>query len=159
MTGLDCLYDELVKRGFARSAVTKSRTIPAVLDIVANSGGEFTNLFEARQQYEKTVIETKRREMQIKNIIEKNEESMRIFENEVKTYFDKFEAALNACETPEGRDAMRAAQVFINSVDIDTKYDNTSYIIGLASILSGGKFGPIDELKKVNRQLFEKVRI
>ena len=46
--------------------------------------------------------------------------------------------------------------MFINSTDVNTKYDNTAYIIGLASILSGDtNSSPIAQLKKINPKLGE----
>ena len=56
-------------------------------------------------------------------------------------------------DNEEGRDTMRIAQMFVNMVDVDTKYDNTAYIIGLAAILSRGGISAIDELKKINKKL------
>lgn len=49
---------------------------------------------------------------------------------------------------------MRRVQVFKNEVKIDTKYDNTAYIIALGAILSDGAIGAIDELKKINAKPF-----
>ena len=43
--------------------------------------------------------------------------------------------------------------MFIDSVDVATKYDNTAYIIGLASILSNGSMDAIAELRKINNKL------
>ena len=68
-------------------------------------------------------------------------------------YVENFFTALETCETDKGRDALRAAQMFVNSVTIDSKYDNTAFIIGLASILSQGNVGPIEELKKINNKI------
>jgi hypothetical protein len=59
------------------------------------------------------------------------------------------------CETPQGRDAMRAAQVFANSVNIQTCYDNNAFIIGLASILAGKEMAPIDVVKKIVPKAFD----
>ena len=51
---------------------------------------------------------------------------------------------------------MRAAQVFVNAVSVDTKYDNTAFIIGLAAILSKNGIGAMDELKKINSKVFRR---
>ena len=72
---------------------------------------------------------------------------------ETRNYIDVFLKAISDCETQEARDALRTAQMFINSVSVDTKYDNTAFIIGLASILSQGKTGAIDELRKINPKI------
>lgn len=63
-------------------------------------------------------------------------------------YIDAFNKSLSQCETKEGRDKLRIAQTFINSVNINTVYDNTAFIRGLAEILSGGDFD-MYELRKV----------
>ena len=68
----------------------------------------------------------------------------------------EFNESLKNCETPEARDAMRAAQVFVNAVNVDSKYDNTAFIIGLSAILSKNGVGPLETLKKMNPKLFEK---
>lgn len=61
---------------------------------------------------------------------------------------------LNECETPEGRDLLRRAQLFIDMTEIQTKYDNTAYIVALGAILSApGSMDCIKELKKINRKL------
>ena len=71
----------------------------------------------------------------------------------VKKYIEKFERSLSECETPEGRDAMRKMQIFINNVNVETKYDNTAYIVGLSAILGNSPISPVDELKKINTKL------
>jgi hypothetical protein len=43
--------------------------------------------------------------------------------------------------------------MFVNTVSVETKYDNTAFIIGLAAILSNGRINPISELKKINKKL------
>jgi predicted RNase H-like nuclease (RuvC/YqgF family) len=70
-----------------------------------------------------------------------------------QAYIDEFVNALSNCETDEGRDALRRAQMFVNSVDVDTKYDNTAFIIALGAILSGGKIGAIEALHKINHKI------
>ena len=76
---------------------------------------------------------------------------------ETEEYIKKFLDSIEKCETAEARDTMKTAQMFVNSVDVDTKYDNTAFIIGLASILSNGQINGIDELKKINKNMFAKV--
>jgi hypothetical protein len=70
-------------------------------------------------------------------------------------YINKFNKSIRECETPEGRDAIRLAQMYIKSVDVDTKskYDNTAYILGLASILSKENINAIGELRKIKNEL------
>ena len=63
-------------------------------------------------------------------------------------------AKLDECETAESRDLMKRAQLFIDSVNVETKYDNTAYIAALGAILSApGSFDCIGELKKINRKV------
>lgn len=70
--------------------------------------------------------------------------------NELKSAIEK----INECETPEGRDLLRRAQMFIDLTDVQTKYDNTAYIVALGAILSApGSMDCIKELKKINRKL------
>lgn len=68
-------------------------------------------------------------------------------------HIDEFYDALTKCETEEARDALRIAQMYANSIDVRTAYDNTAYIVGLAAILTGKKIDPELELKKINPKL------
>lgn len=72
----------------------------------------------------------------------------------LEKYIDDFNNSLNNTETPEGRDRLRAAQYFVNSVKIESKYDNTAFIGGLAAILCGAQIDPVGELRKINPRLF-----
>lgn len=75
---------------------------------------------------------------------------------ETEEYIKKFLDSIEKCETAEARDAMRTAQMFVNSVDVDKKYDYTAFVTGLASILSNGHINGIDKLKKINKNMFAK---
>lgn len=70
-------------------------------------------------------------------------------------YINSFFKTLSECETPEARDSIKIAQTYINAVSIDTKYDNTAFIIGLASILSQWNTGAIEQLYKINPKIPE----
>ena len=162
MTGLDCLREEMERRGFTKSQI-ESKTAAAVLDILTKSGNKFSSIVEAeaeesellsklhnqRYSLERSIAEYRATisslEYELNGIIKRGEEA--------QEYIDKFYNALHECETAEGRDAMRRAQVFINTVNVDSKYDNTAYIIALGAILSDGAYGPIDELKKINPKI------
>lgn len=72
---------------------------------------------------------------------------------DTKEYMEKFNKMLTACETEQGRDMLRTAQFFVNNVNIDTKYDNTAYIAGLAAILSKGSINSLEALSKINTKL------
>lgn len=159
MTGLDLLKEEMKKRG-CNQAQCDSKTVAVVLDILAESQTTYTDLREAREETARhrgawyDLIERQRRAQ-----IELDEVNRRINEKrslewlEAPEYVQEFYNAISNCETPEGRDALKAAQMFVNSVTIDSKYDNTAFIIGLASILSQGNVGAIEELKKINNKI------
>ena len=155
MTSLDCLREELKRRGMTKNQI-ESTVVSVVLDIVANSGDKYTKIHEAEEDTSKRLYELEHQlryaERQLERI-RREEEELRQRRRQFEDYIDKFNKGLNECETAEGRDAMRTAQVYINSVDVDTKYDNTAYIIGLASILSNGKISAIEELQKINKKI------
>ena len=162
MTGLDCLRDELKRRGLMDSQIN-SKVAAVVLDVVAQSGDKYTKMW-------KSETDTSKRERDLLNTIawaEKRKSDLEIDieianrrleeceekKREIETYINTLCEALDKCETAEGRDTMRIAQMFVNMVDVDTKYDNTAYIIGLAAILSRGGINAIGELKKINKKL------
>lgn len=155
MTGLDYLRDELAKRGLSKAQI-ESKSVAVVLDVVANTGERYTNLqgeeAHASNRLHELECTLEVKERQLRSLEIKLNESRREMQ-EHKDYINEFNKSLLECETQEGRDAMRIAQMFINSVDVDTKYDNTAYIIGLASILSGGRINAINELKKINKKI------
>lgn len=155
MTGLECFQEELMKRGYTRQQAT-SKTAIAVLDLVAQTGGKYAQqerLMWEIKQLEHTIQGKKDEIEQFKRSADREIERVRKVYVEAQNYISKWNEALMQCETPELRDAMRTAQVFINTADVDTKYDNTAFIIGLAAILSNGNIGPISELKKINPRI------
>jgi len=166
MTGLECLKKEMLAKGFTRQQ-TESKTVVGVLDILSCANGRYSdmdrleseiklleerknNLWETCREYESKADACKKDLEEITQAI--NKVSDKCY-NQTVQYVNAFFEALNACETQEARDALKVAQTFINSVDVDTKYDNTAFIIGLASILSHGKIGAIDELRKINKKI------
>lgn len=163
MTGLDLLREELIKRGATRQQ-TESKLVAMTLDVIANTGTENADVW--RKEVDET--EHLRKTMQEKRWLEKEIVSLQmtlgslerkkalLLEkfNEVYAYVESFNESLNKCDTPEGRDRMRIAQMYVNTVNIDSKYDNTAFIIGLAAILTGGDVKPMEELKKINKKLF-----
>jgi chromosome segregation ATPase len=162
MTGLDCLREEMEKRGLTKSQI-ESKTVAVVLDIIANSGHKYMEIWK-NEAIESKKLNDLRHEVQgckneienLKSLISKlnreeaEEEKHRIH---CEDYIDEFNKSLMECESETGRDSMKAAQMFVNTVSVDTKYDNTAFIIGLASILSKGGMNPIGELKKINKKL------
>ena len=170
MTGRQIFITEMQKRGMTNQQIN-SKVLAVALDILSDNEDL---IFEMVKDLEDKVVE-------LKSEIRRYEEMATKAETEylkMKKQFNDFEIALTNsalqiwrdsatyiaewleslknCETAEGRDLMRKAQVFINSTDVNTKYDNTAYIIGLASILSGDtNSSPIAQLKKINPKLGE----
>lgn len=166
MSGIECLKDELLKRGFTKQQAD-SKVVLGVLEILSESNGQYTKMDKILDdvndlEIRKSRLEAEAREYEKKrnairnnmdNIIkEVNDRAGRLY-HETLEYIERFFKALEESETPEGRNALKAAQMFVNTVDVDTKYDNTAFIIGLASILSQGNTAPIDELRKINKKI------
>ena len=162
MTGLDCLREELEKRGLNKAQIN-SKVAAVVLDVVAQSGDKYTQMWKSEEETSKrecdalnTIMQAEHKEIELNARIERAERALELCKEkkrQIESYVSKMCEALENCETPEGRDTMRIAQMFVNTVNVDTKYDNTAYIIGLAAILSMGGISPIDELKKINKKL------
>lgn len=94
-------------------------------------------LNEIKQEIEdKTQELTKKKEIN-KNVEDKAQKTL----DKVKDYIDNFNKAVKECETAEGRDTLKVAQMFVNSVEIQNAQNNTAFINGLACILSNGKSG------------------
>lgn len=162
MTGLDCLREEIAARGLPTSQIN-SKLVAICLDIFANSGTKYTEMWERENESTKRlnrlsadISNAKYKLVMLKDNInryELEEKELRSRKNHLEDYIDDFNKRLEECETQEGRDAMRTAQMFVNSVDVSTKYDNTAFIIGLASILSKGGINALGELKKINKKM------
>lgn len=159
MTGIDLLRKELEERGYTAKQYT-SPIVNSILDIVAHGNGEYTDLKNVREEAAKLreeIGELKRKsEAEMENYRRCCVAVNYYVENSFvprQKYIDKFMEELKQCETPEGRDAMRIAQTFINACNIDTKYDNTAFIIGLSQILSVWNTGAIDMLRRINPEM------
>ena len=161
MTGLELLKEEMIRRGCTKQQ-TEAKVIGVVLDILSN-----TTINQDTEQAERQLARLRReildekinlrrekaRYENEKQIYERDEKKLLKIKQETEAYIEDFEKAMRECETEKGRDAMRCAQVFADSVNVETKYDNTAYIIGMAAILSAGAIGPITELKKINKKI------
>ena len=162
MTGLDCLRTEMLERGMTKNQIN-SKIVAVVLDILAQSGTKYSEMWEKEKETSDRLDEVSRElKYQITRlkgaealmaVYQRTAEKFKTECEECKVYIDEFNKSLEACETTSGRDAMRTAQMYVNSVDIDTKYDNTAFIIGLSAILSRGAINPVDELRKINPKL------
>lgn len=172
MTGLECLHEEMRRRGATSQQIT-SKAVGMVLDIISESKDTYINIAEAEQYlkklgdsilhaHHKLELANRRHDevmntiFEVRNSAREEIESVR---SECIEYVENFQKALMETETPEGRDAMRIAQMFINLVEIDTKYDNTAFIIGLSAILSGNSINAMEELKAINPKLFRENKI
>lgn len=173
MNGLECLKEELIKRGCNKQQA-ESKVVPIVLEILANNGTPYTDMEEAKKELarvkdsipvalqaryrevkaETEMLQHKAMDLQLQIVNSKNAyENIKTVWDEEQEYINAFLNEMQNCETPEGRDAMRRAQVFKNSITIETKYDNTAYIVALGAILSNGEIGSIETLKKINPDL------
>ena len=162
MTGRDALKEELQRRG-ATKAQLNSKLIPWMLEIFSEGREEYIRLYELDREIDDAErkikrlnadrLEAERELRQLRESAKKERQSLQEFKEELEARIAKFEESLANCESEEGRDAMRTAQLFIDATDVVTKYDNTAYIIGLASILSNGKVGAMETLNKINKRL------
>lgn len=144
MTGLEMLKQEMLKRGCTK-AQTESKLVAIVLDIVAEAGTAYTDLREAEQRVQEIEDEA----AAVRRQWEKYTEADKKFREGVKEYVEDFKAMLRRCETPEARDALRAAQILTNTVTVKDSRENAAYITGLANILCGHDFRGTMGLKKV----------
>lgn len=166
MTGIDLLRDELRKRGLNESQVI-SKVTAEVLDVLTQSGETNLNIYKTEYKTSKRLAKLKREVSSLENAIWAKERELRSLEfecqqkkgnleatrDEVQTYINEFNQKLQEGETASGRDALRCAQMFVNSVNVDTKDDNAAFIIGLASILSHGNVSAINELRNINKAI------
>lgn len=163
MTGLECLKEEMAKRGCSKAQM-ESKTVAIVLDILSNTGTKFTEQYEV----EKTIEDKKRRlelkETQLKGREKRIEQRMEEVEgrindvnksiDETKEYIKSFYESLKQCETPEARDKQKLAQLFVNTVNLESSQNNTAFIEGLARILaSNTEAVAIERLKSVDTDL------
>ncbi len=163
MTGMECLKEEMLKRGCTKTQ-TESKILAVVVDILAQTGTHYLQEWEANEW-----IKAERAEARAdsRRAAEDREEaklvrqqayeellSLSKHRKDIEEYVQAFEESLKKCESAEGRDRMRCAQMFVQSVQIDSKYDNTAFIIGLSAILSGGQVAAIETLRKINPKLF-----
>ncbi|MBQ6503148.1 MAG: hypothetical protein IJI57_04445 [Flexilinea sp.] len=155
MTGLDCLKEEMLRRGLTK-AQCESKTVAVVLDILANSGTSYTEQYDIENHLEKLKQECADTERYLHNLrgqYQKEREEIVKWKDEIQQYVDGLLEQLKTCETKEGQDRLKLAQMFVDSVNVQTKYDNTAFIIGLSAILSSGEVAPVEELRKINNKI------
>ena len=164
MTGLDCLKEELKRRGMTKTQY-ESKVVPVVLDILANADTNHTEEYQKKADLEKLDSAINNAWHDLNNLkemykyeyarISEWKKEVEAWKKEVEAYIEELKSSMEICETPEGKDKLKLAQMYINSVDVDTKYDNTAFIIGLAAVLSNGEIAPIHELRKINKKIPE----
>lgn len=167
------LKERLISLGYNRSQVD-SKVVWGVLSVVANDDSylEIDRAISTLRALNKRIADAecnlsglKIQEESLKKRLQNFNEEVEKFDTRILNtlkaryevdidYVKKFLSALESCETPEGRDSMRLAQAYINAVEVDTKYDNTAFIVGLSAILVNSKW-PISEIKKINKKLPE----
>lgn len=158
MTGIEMLREELLKKGYTKQQIG-SQVVFGVLEVVAGNSiyTEQAHLLAEIDELNKQIAGLQATADMLKTYIDiktnyVDECVERAFHEQtelIKTFLD----ALKSAETPEARDAIRVAQTYINAVDVDTKYDNTAFIIGLAQILSVWNTAAIDTLHKINPKI------
>lgn len=155
MTGLECLKEEMKRRGM-NQAQCDSKVAAVVLDILSESGTQFTQEWQERKDLDDAWRELEKEKNDLhceRSCLGNARKEIEDYAKDVQDYVERFCDGLANCETDEGRDALKRAQMFVNTVDPKTAYDNTAFIIGLASILSGGKTAAIEELRKINKKI------
>lgn len=176
MTGIECLKEELLRRGCTKQQ-SESKVVPVLLDIFAETGDFYKTRFEQDRELgdlAKSIKELKSEEWRLTdkvgrlsaevadlnaekgNMVDRLKDIYLEKNEQLVDYINSFNNALKECETAEGRDRMRLAQVFVNSVEIRSKFDSTAFIHWLGAILAGDRSsGPIEGYKKSNPKLFE----
>ena len=171
MTGLELLKQEMINRGCTK-AQCDSKVVLVVLDIVSKADGKYLLLAELESTIKSKRLEITCLQDQIEQLKIDRQKAKKEYEEmeqlrynrkmkklqETDDYIKKFFEALEQAETPEARDRLRVAQTFMNSVNIDTKYDNTAFIVGLSALLSGVQIHPLKEIQKINPKITNEYR-
>ena len=174
MTGLDCLREELKKRGLTKAQIMSS-TVAVVLDVLSQTGTQFTDVVKAEQELERIKADIRAEKWNLRQLeaelvgindavnrerkardAQLNAKYAKLNEkwDELHSYAEEFNKSLLEAETAEARDRLRIAQMYTNSVSRENGYEETAYSIGLASILCGNCH-PISALKAINPKLFD----
>ena len=153
MIGIEVLKEEMLKAG-CNKAQCESKVVPIVVGILADDPALMEKLKDL------SAIERRMRELkdweerEYRNIEFERGRLHRAIEdfNEERKEFEK---EMETAETAEYRDRFKAVKMFDKYAEIDTKYDNTAFIIGLGSILSGNGMNPAEEIRKLNPRMKE----
>lgn len=157
---LEELKLKMLERG-CQPVQVNAKVVAIVLDILADSGTAFIDAHEAEKRLDvKTQeAEVKLNAERIKVIKEQEKLKQRMEEDEKArkateasfagkiAYIKDWYKAIEATETPEGRDTMRKAQFYINAVA--GVANPASYANGLARILSSSESFAINRMQKI----------
>lgn len=146
MTGMERLKEEMINRGCTKSQV-ESKAVAVVVDILAQTGTHYLQEYQDSREIADLKAEAGRELSKARTIRRQAEFELQQAKREkddierhrksLEEYIQVFTESLKQCESAEGRDRMKAAQMFCESVTIRTAYDNTEFIKGLAAILAG----------------------
>ena len=171
MTGLELLKRELRAKNFTKQQIESSRLLPAILDILANNGKENylkeKEMDEAiREQQFKIkdycyqIMNYQRLVADLRKECEEAQKTKNSFLSQLdavckerQDYLEGLLEKINSCADQATKNTISKAQAFLQMTNIQTKYDNTAFIIGLASILSNGGVDAIGEMQKINPQI------
>lgn len=162
MTGHELFVEEMKKRGATPKQIN-SKAVAIALDVIENTNA-YTTLFDARKMAEELEEKVSYNSEVLRSLHTRIDEEKGLLASIKEErageaakqieYIKAFNDALSKCETAEARDLMRIAQVYMNTVDVKTSYDNTAFIVGLSAILTKSRW-PVSELKKINPKLAE----
>lgn len=169
MTGLELLQEELLKRGFSRTQA-ESKVVAGVLDILSKSENlsVYTDYLLAQRELANVRVKVLQNRGEAEHwasmaqkrncdVIEASTElgALRreidtIKQGAINEAMAEIRKELERCETPEAKDRIRLAELFKRDVHVDTKYDNTAFIVALGAIYAGRKIEPQEEIGKIN---------
>lgn len=155
MTGLDVLKEQMRARG-CKPSQTESKVVPIILDIIANNQGtEYSIIYDLNAEIERLkskaacmLMEAQQLEKRLKEDRTDAIELSRTTWVDAPDYVREFNASLQMCETAEGRDALRRAQIFLNTAQENTAYDHTEIIRGLWVILANSDVAMTEALAR-----------
>ena len=148
MSGLENLRAKLSELGLNSNSIN-SKAVEMTVSVLANNDDidvslAFKGLLDEYNE-KRNYLNSKLRELEKKEYtlisrektLSNNQKMLEERGFQLQRMVSEFEDCLSECETSEGRDAIRRAAFFITNTKINTCYDNTAYINGLANLLIG----------------------
>lgn len=170
MNSIETYRDAMINAGITKQ-MAESKTAMIALSVLSNNP-DLIKVYDIEQiirDTERKAVQALRRYDCLTDMVERleskygsikaNIEASEIYQrtenmcDRMNEYLDRFFESINNCETKEGRDAIKAAQMFVNTVEVNSKYDNTAFIAGMAAILSRTPSMSLDRLEKVNHKI------